>query len=302
MDIPFKKIAIIGLGLIGGSIGLAIKRFNKEIKLQGFAKSDSTLKTALSRGLVSEAHLDLSQIDRDTDLVILATPLSSFERIVTEISPILKDGCTITDTGSAKSKVINEIENILPEFIHFVPGHPIAGTEMSGPDAGFEDLFDNRWCVLTPSKRTNLDKLNDVKIFWENLGSMVEIMDPEYHDKVLAITSHIPHLIAYNIVGTANDLANISKKEVVKYSAGGFRDFTRIAASDPTMWRDVFLSNKKATLEILGRFTEELFDLQRAIRTENGDKLLNYFTHTRSIRRGIIEAVSYTHLTLPTKA
>ena len=236
MENPFKKIAIIGLGLIGGSIGLAVKRFSNEIHLQGFAKSDLTVKTALSRGLVSEAYLDLRQINRDIDLVILATPLSSFASIVKEISPNLKDGCVITDTGSAKSKVIIEIEDILPESIHFVPGHPIAGTEMSGPEAGFADLFDNRWCVLTPSKRTNLDKLNNVKAFWENLGAMVEIMDPEYHDKVLAITSHIPHLIAYNIVGTANDLANVNKKEVVKYSAGGFRDFTRIAASDPIMW------------------------------------------------------------------
>ncbi len=290
MDIPFKKIAIIGLGLIGGSIGLAIKRFNKEIKLQGFAKSDSTLKTALSRGLVSEAHLDLNKIDRDTDLVILATPLSSFERIVKEISPILKDGCTITDTGSAKSKVINEIENILPEFIHFVPGHPIAGTEMSGPDAGFEDLFDNRWCVLTPSKRTNLDKLNDVKIFWENLGSMVEIMDPEYHDKVLAITSHIPHLIAYNIVGTANDLANISKKEVVKYSAGGFRDFTRIAASDPIMWRDIFINNSSAVLEMLNYFSNDLDKLKSAIEDNNYEYLEDFFKKTRDVRKNIIEA------------
>ena len=258
MENPFKKIAIIGLGLIGGSIGLAVKRFSNEIHLQGFAKSDLTVKTALSRGLVSEAYLDLSQINRDIDLVILATPLSSFASIVKEISPNLKDGCVITDTGSAKSKVIIEIEDILPESIHFVPGHPIAGTEMSGPEAGFADLFDNRWCVLTPSERTNLDKLNDVKAFWENLGAMVEIMDPEYHDKVLAITSHIPHLIAYNIVGTANDLANVNKKEVVKYSAGGFRDFTRIAASDPIMWRDIFINNSDAVLEMLDYFSSDL--------------------------------------------
>ena len=290
MENPFKKIAIIGLGLIGGSIGLAVKRFSNEIHLQGFAKSDLTVKTALSRGLVSEAYLDLSQINRDIDLVILATPLSSFASIVKEISPNLKDGCVITDTGSAKSKVIIEIEDILPESIHFVPGHPIAGTEMSGPEAGFADLFDNRWCVLTPSKRTNLDKLNDVKAFWENLGAMVEIMDPEYHDKVLAITSHIPHLIAYNIVGTANDLANVNKKEVVKYSAGGFRDFTRIAASDPIMWRDIFINNSDAVLEMLDYFSSDLDKLKAAIEDNNYEYLENFFKKTRNVRKNIIEA------------
>lgn len=290
MENPFKKIAIIGLGLIGGSIGLAVKRFSKEIHLQGFAKSDLTVKTALSRGLVSEAYLDLSQINRDIDLVILATPLSSFASIVKEISPKLKDGCVITDTGSAKSKVIIEIEDILPESIHFVPGHPIAGTEMSGPEAGFADLFDNRWCVLTPSKRTNLDKLNDVKAFWENLGAMVEIMDPEYHDKVLAITSHIPHLIAYNIVGTANDLANVNKKEVVKYSAGGFRDFTRIAASDPIMWRDIFINNSDAVLEMLDYFSSDLDKLKAAIEDNDYEYLENFFKKTRNVRKNIIEA------------
>ena len=290
MEDPFKKIAIIGLGLIGGSIGLAAKRFSNKIHLQGFAKSDLTVKTALSRGLVSEAYLDLSQINRDIDLVILATPLSSFASIVKEISPYLKDGCVITDTGSAKSKVIIEIEDILPESIHFVPGHPIAGTEMSGPEAGFADLFDNRWCVLTPSKRTNLDKLNDVKAFWENLGAMVEIMDPEYHDKVLAITSHIPHLIAYNIVGTANDLANVNKKEVVKYSAGGFRDFTRIAASDPIMWRDIFINNSDAVLEMLDYFSNDLDKLKSAIEDNDYEYLENFFKKTRNVRKNIIEA------------
>ena len=290
MENPFKKIAIIGLGLIGGSIGLAVKRFSNEIHLQGFAKSDLTVKTALSRGLVSEAYLDLSQINRDIDLVILATPLSSFASIVREISPKLKDGCVITDTGSAKSKVIIEIEDILPESLHFVPGHPIAGTEMSGPEAGFADLFDNRWCVLTPSKRTNLDKLNDVKAFWENLGAMVEIMDPEYHDKVLAITSHIPHLIAYNIVGTANDLANVNKKEVVKYSAGGFRDFTRIAASDPIMWRDIFINNSDAVLEMLDYFSSDLDKLKAAIEDNDYEYLENFFKKTRNVRKNIIEA------------
>ena len=186
--------------------------------------------------------------------------------------------------------MIIEIEDILPESIHFVPGHPIAGTEMSGPEAGFADLFDNRWCVLTPSKRTNLDKLNDVKAFWENLGAMVEVMDPEYHDKVLAITSHIPHLIAYNIVGTANDLANVNKKEVVKYSAGGFRDFTRIAASDPIMWRDIFINNSDAVLEMLNYFSSDLDKLKAAIEDNDYEYLENFFKKTRNVRKNIIEA------------
>ena len=290
MDNPFKKISIIGLGLIGGSIGLAIRRYNKKIHIQGFAKSQLTLDVAASRGFVDETFLNLRQIDRDTDLVILASPLSTFKNIVKEILPLLKDDCVITDTGSAKCRVIDEIESILPENLHFIPGHPIAGTEMSGPESGFKELFDNRWCILTPSEKTNVNKLNEVKTFWENLGAMIEIMDPIYHDKVVAITSHIPHLIAFNIVGTANDLANINKKEVVKYSAGGFRDFTRIAASDPVMWRDIFVHNSEAVLEMLNYFSKDLDDLKLAIKEKNSEYLEDFFNKTRDVRKNIIEA------------
>ena len=290
MDNPFKKISIIGLGLIGGSIGLAIRRYNKKIHIQGFAKSQLTLDIAASRGFVDETFLNLRQIDRDTDLVILASPLSTFKNIVKEILPLLKDDCVITDTGSAKCRVIDEIESILPENLHFIPGHPIAGTEMSGPESGFKELFDNRWCILTPSEKTNVNKLNEVKTFWENLGAMIEIMDPIYHDKVVAITSHIPHLIAFNIVGTANDLANINKKEVVKYSAGGFRDFTRIAASDPVMWRDIFVHNSEAVLEMLNYFSKDLDDLKLAIKEKNSEYLEDFFNKTRDVRKNIIEA------------
>ena len=289
MDNPFKKISIIGLGLIGGSIGLATRRYDKKIHIQGFAKNQSTLDVATSRGFVDEAFLNLRQIDSDTDLVILASPLSTFKNIVEEILPFLKDDCVITDTGSAKCRVIAEIESILPDNLHFIPGHPIAGTEMSGPESGFEELFDNRWCILTPSKNTNVHKLNEIKIFWENLGAMIEIMDPIYHDKVLAITSHLPHLIAFTIVGTASDLEHDLKNDVIRFSASGFRDFTRIAASDPTMWRDVFLNNDEAVLEMLQRFTEDLAFLQKAINQREGDKLLNLFKRTGEIRRSIID-------------
>ena len=285
----FNKISIIGCGLIGSSILRAVEEKKLATKITAYDKSSKVI-DYLKKNFSVEICSNISDVVKDSDLVVIASPLSSYKEILLSIHTSLKENVILTDTGSAKSKVINEIENILPEFIHFVPGHPIAGTEMSGPDAGFEDLFDNRWCVLTPSKRTNLDKLNDVKIFWENLGSMVEIMDPEYHDKVLAITSHIPHLIAYNIVGTANDLANISKKEVVKYSAGGFRDFTRIAASDPIMWRDIFINNSSAVLEMLNYFSNDLDKLKSAIEDNNYEYLEDFFKKTRDVRKNIIEA------------
>jgi cyclohexadieny/prephenate dehydrogenase len=212
------------------------------------------------------------------------------EQVMLKIAPFLKTGATISDVGSVKRAVINAVEPHLPTDVKFVPAHPLAGTENSGPESGFASLFDNRWCLLTDHESADSNARNRLTTFWEGLGANVEFMDPDHHDLVLAVTSHAPHLIAYTMVGVADDLGKVTDSEVIKYSAAGFRDFTRIAASDPVMWRDVFLSNKEATLEILGRFTEELFDLQRAIRTENGDKLLNYFTHTRSVRRGIIEA------------
>ena len=286
----YKKIVIIGLGLIGGSIGLAINRYDKSIKRIGLARSQETLDMALERGLVDEVCNQANEILLDCDLVILATPLSSFKNIVKEILPYLKEGCVITDTGSSKIQVINEIEKLIPDHIDFVAGHPVAGTEMSGPDAGFAELFDNRWCILTPTEKTNKETLKDILNFWNNLGAMTEVMTAEHHDKVLAITSHIPHLLAFNIVGTANDLANVTEKEVVKYSAGGFRDFTRIAASDPIMWRDIFISNSDAVLEMLNYFSKDLDDLKAAIENNDSDFLEDFFNKTREVRKNIIEA------------
>ena len=290
MTESYKKIAIIGLGLIGGSIGLAVNRYDKSIKRIGIARTQDTLDKALERGLVDEVSNQFNEILLDCDLVILATPLSSFKSIIEEILPYLKEGCVITDTGSSKTHVINVIEELIPEHINFVAGHPVAGTEMSGPEAGFAELFDNRWCILTPTEKTNKETLKGVLNFWKNLGAMTEVMTAEHHDKVLAITSHIPHLLAFNIVGTANDLANVTEKEVVKYSAGGFRDFTRIAASDPIMWRDIFISNSSAVLEMLNYFSKDLDDLKTAIENNNSDFLEDFFNKTKEVRTNIIEA------------
>ena len=290
MTESYKKIAIIGLGLIGGSIGLAVNRYDKSIKRIGIARTQDTLDKALERGLVDEVSNQFNEILIDCDLVILATPLSSFKNIIEEILPYLKEGCVITDTGSSKTNVIKVIEELIPDHINFVAGHPVAGTEMSGPEAGFAELFDNRWCILTPTEKTNKETLEDVSNFWKNLGAMTEVMTAEHHDKVLAITSHIPHLLAFNIVGTANDLANVTEKEVVKYSAGGFRDFTRIAASDPIMWRDIFISNSSAVLEMLNYFSKDLDDLKTAIENNDSDFLEDFFNKTKEVRINIIEA------------
>ena len=241
MKSDFNNICIVGLGLIGGSVGLAIKKKKLLCKTIGYAKTKKTLTKATDRGLVDSTESTLSRAVEKADLVILATPLSTFKPLIQEMAPFLKRGCIITDTGSAKYLVIEELKDLIPYGVEFVPGHPIAGTEESGPDSGFPELFENRWCILTPTKNNSKDSIKAIKNFWELLGSKVEIMDALHHDKVLAITSHIPHLIAYNIVGTANDLANVTDLEVIKYSAGGFRDFTRIAASDPKMWSDCLL-------------------------------------------------------------
>ncbi|MBV45328.1 MAG: hypothetical protein CML87_05720 [Rhodobiaceae bacterium] len=290
MKHSIKKITIIGLGLIGGSIGLALKRAGNTAQLIGVARSQKTLDIALERNLVERVEIDIVKSVEDADLVILATPLSSFKKIILEVSHNLKPGCIVTDTGSSKLKVIEELSNVIPMGVSFIPGHPIAGTELSGPEAGFAELFDDRWCVLTPTEDTNKDALNSIRLFWEELGSKVEIMNPEHHDRVLAITSHIPHLIAYNIVGTANDLANVTNKEVVKYSAGGFRDFTRIAASDPKMWRDIFLYNDEAVLEMLSFFSKDLMKLKKAIEEKDSDLLQTFFENTREVRKNIIDA------------
>ena len=290
MNDTFEKVCIVGLGLIGGSIGLAIKRLNTSNQITGYARSNSTLERAIELGLVDSVKDNLKDAVNNSDLVILATPLSTFRELVEEMSPFLKKGCIITDTGSAKLTVIEDLKDILPNGVEFVPGHPIAGTEESGPDAGFAELFDNRWCILTPTEDNSSNAVDLVKDFWESIGSKVEIMDPMHHDKVLAITSHIPHLIAFNIVGTANNLANVTEKEVVKYSAGGFRDFTRIAASDPKMWSDIFTYNSDAVLEMLDLFSNDLAKLKAAVIKKDSDLLFSNFEKTREVRKNIIDA------------
>ena len=290
MNNTFEKVCIVGLGLIGGSIGLAIKRSNISNQITGYARSNSTLERAIELGLVDSVKNNLQDAVNNSDLVILATPLSTFRELVEEMSPFLKKDCIITDTGSAKLTVIEDLKDILPNGVEFVPGHPIAGTEESGPDAGFAELFDNRWCILTPTEDNSSNAVNLVKDFWESIGSKVEIMDPMHHDKVLAITSHIPHLIAFNIVGTANNLANVTEKEVVKYSAGGFRDFTRIAASDPKMWSDIFTYNSDAVLEMLDLFSNDLAKLKAAVIKKDSDLLFSNFEKTREVRKNIIDA------------
>ena len=290
MNSTFKKVCIIGLGLIGGSIGLAMKRSKISNQIIGFARSNSTLKRAIELGLVDKVKDNLEDAVNDCDLIILATPLSTFKKLVEEMSPFLKKDCIITDTGSAKLSVIEDLRGILPNNVEFIPGHPIAGTEESGPDAGFAELFDNRWCILTPTEENSSNAIDLIKEFWESVGSKVEIMDPLHHDKVLAITSHIPHLIAFNIVGTANNLANVTEKEVVKYSAGGFRDFTRIAASDPKMWSDIFTYNSEAVLEMLELFSNDLAKLKAAVIKKDSDLLFSNFEKTREVRKNIIDA------------
>ncbi|NJM35740.1 MAG: prephenate/arogenate dehydrogenase family protein [Rhodomicrobium sp.] len=286
----FGQVTLIGLGLIGSSLCHAIRRGGLAARITGAAKSEATLKTAERLKLCDAIFADPAEAAKGADLVILCTPVGSFGAIAKAIQPVLKPGAILSDAGSVKTAVVRDVAPFLPEGVHFIPGHPIAGTEHSGPESGFAELFDGRWCILTPPEGTGPEAVEKLKAFWEACGSMVEIMTPEHHDLVLAITSHVPHLIAYNIVGTASDLEKVTEKEVVKFSAGGFRDFTRIASSDPTMWRDVFLNNKEAVLEMLGRFVEDLTSMQRAIRWGDGDALFERFSRTRAIRRGIIEA------------
>ena len=290
MNQVYDRVALIGLGLIASSIFWASKRNVVSSYFTGFSRSKETRDTAKKIGLCDKVFDTVEEAVKDADLVILCVPVGAMEQVILEIAPFLKTGSTVSDVGSVKRAVMDAVEPHLPTDVKFVPAHPLAGTEHSGPESGFASLFDNRWCLLTDHGSADKEAQNKLTIFWKSLGANVEFMDADHHDLVLAVTSHAPHLIAYTMVGVADDLGKVTDSEVIKYSAAGFRDFTRIAASDPTMWRDVFLSNKEATLEILGRFTEELFDLQRAIRTGNGDKLLNYFSHTRSVRRGIIEA------------
>ncbi len=283
-------IALLGLGLIGSSLGHAFKQHGLASGIRGYARSRETREAALEIGCVDSIHESATAAVHDADVIFLNVPLSAVRPLVTEIMPALKSGAIITDVGSVKASVIDAIMPILREDVYFVPGHPIAGTEQSGPYAGFAELFEGRWCILTPSSETNLHAIEMVAGLWRAIGSDVEFMEPHHHDLVLAITSHLPHLIAYNIVGTAADLEADTRSEVIKYSASGFRDFTRIAASDPVMWRDIFVQNKDAVLEMLGRFTEDLTALQRAIRHEDGETLENMFRRTRAIRKSVIEA------------
>lgn len=286
----YDRVALIGLGLIAGSMGLAMKRGGLAGEIVGTARTPETRALAAELGLVDRVVETAVQAVHGADLVVMAAPVGAMGAIAAEIAPHLKPGATLSDVGSVKGAVFAAVEPHLPDGVHFIPGHPLAGTEHSGPRSGFAELFDNRWCILVPRAGTDAAALDRLRTFWEAMGAHVDLMDADHHDLVLAVTSHAPHLIAYTMVGVADHLRRVTDSEVIKYSAAGFRDFTRIAASDPTMWRDVFLTNKDATLEILGRFTEELFALQRAIRSGDGDLLFDYFSRTRAIRRGIIDA------------
>ncbi len=285
----YEKVALIGLGLIAGSMAHAMREGGLAGRITGYARSAETRDTARQIGLC-EVCDSAAEAVAGADLVVLAVPVGAMADVMAQIAPHLAPGATITDVGSVKQSVIDAVAPHLPQGVHFIPGHPLAGTEHSGPRAGFASLFRNRWWLLTPLPDTDPEALARLDRLITAMGAKTDRMDAPHHDLVLAVTSHAPHLIAYTMVGVADHLRRVSGEEVIQYSAAGFRDFTRIAASDPTMWRDVFLHNKEATLDILGRFTEELFVLQRAIRMGDGQQLHDYFTRTRAIRRGIIEA------------
>ncbi|MEQ8498061.1 MAG: prephenate/arogenate dehydrogenase family protein [Sneathiellaceae bacterium] len=283
-------LALIGVGLIGSSLARAARAYGAAAQVSGYDMNPGHLARAVELGLLDRAADSAAEAVADADLVILCTPLGSYAALGAAIAGALKPGAVVSDVGSSKGSVLRDLGPVLPAGVTLVPAHPVAGTEQSGPDAGFATLFRDRWCILTPPEGAAPSAVALVEAFWAALGSKVERMDAQHHDLVLAITSHVPHLIAYNIVATADDLESVTKSEVIKYSAGGFRDFTRIAASDPVMWRDVCLNNREAVLEMLARFTEDLTALQRAIRWGEGDRLLELFTRTRAIRRQIIDA------------
>jgi cyclohexadieny/prephenate dehydrogenase len=285
----FQKIALIGFGLIGGSIARAARAQGLAGEIVTTARSARTRARVVELGIVDRVVDSNAEAAKDADLVILCIPVGVCGPVAQEIAGHLKPGAIVSDVGSVKGAVVREMAPHLPEGVHFVPAHPVAGTEHSGPDSGFAELFINRWCILTPPEGTDPKAVERLRAFWAGLGARVEIMTPDHHDLVLAITSHLPHLIAYTIVGTADELEGVTQSEVLKFSAGGFRDFTRIAASDPVMWRDVFLANKDAVLEMLGTFNEDLSKLTRAIRRGDGEALFEHFTRTRAIRRGIVE-------------
>jgi cyclohexadieny/prephenate dehydrogenase len=289
MSFPrFEKLALIGIGLIGGSIALAARRAGLAKQIVAATRRTETAETASRLELVDHCGTDLALACEGADLVIVCTPVGACGEVARTIAPKLARGCILSDVGSVKQAVIEAMRPHVPEGVHFVPAHPVAGTENSGPEAAFSELFDGRWTILTPLPGADAAAVDKLDSFWKGLGSLTERLDPADHDRILAITSHLPHLIAYTIVGTADDLAGHLNSEVLRFAAGGFRDFTRIAASDPTMWRDVFLNNREAVLEVLARFQEDLFYLQRAIRWGEGDKLFELFSRTREIRRALI--------------
>ena len=285
----FNHIALVGLGLIASSIALNLKSKKNRIKITGYSRTKKTRDEARKINFCTVCD-NYEDCIKEANLVILCVPVGAMGDTMEKIAPYLSKSAIVTDVGSVKESVILEVQKKLPKGVFFVPAHPLAGTENSGPSAGFASLFENRWCILTPSKNVPIEIIKKVKFFWEQLGSNVVEMDAKHHDLVLSVTSHAPHLIAFTMVGVADEFSKVTNSEVINYSAAGFRDFTRLAASDPIMWRDVFLNNKDAALEILGRFTEELFTLQKAIRKKDGEYLLKYFERTRKIRRSIISA------------
>lgn len=288
-DAVVERLALIGAGLIGSSIARAARDFNAARSIAIYDAAPDVRARVREIGIADVVEDDIADAVKTADLVIICTPVGVCGEVAKQIAPHLKPGAIISDVGSVKGAVVAQVGPHLPAQVHFVPAHPIAGTEFSGPDAGFATLFCNRWCILTPPANADADAVARLDAFWTRIGAKVERMSPAHHDKVLALTSHLPHLIAYNIVGTADDFGEQTRSEVIKFSASGFRDFTRIASSDPIMWRDIFLNNREAVLEMLGRFNEDLSALQKMIRLNDGDALFEFFTRTRAIRRSIIE-------------
>jgi len=286
----FKKVCIIGCGLIGSSLARAIKKHNLSEKIVSSNRSDIVNKKVLELKIVDNSSSDTQKMVNDSDLIIIATPLSSYENVILKIKNSLKNGMILTDVGSVKERVISLVEKAIPKDVSWIPSHPIAGTEESGPEAGFSELFKNRWCILTPSKKAKEKDINTLKSFWKKIGSKVDIMDAKQHDYILSITSHIPHLMAYNIVNTSINIQEEKQFAIIKYSAGGLRDFTRIAASNPIMWRDIFIQNKINTLKDIEKFIVNLEDLKNAIENEDGKKLEEIFLKTKKIRKEIIKA------------
>ena len=286
----FNKVCIIGCGLIGSSIARSIKKNNLSRKVVSSNRSNNTNKKIIKLNIVDEASSDTKKIVKGSDLIIIATPLSSYENVILKIKNSLKNGTILTDVGSVKERVISLVEKAIPKDVSWIPSHPIAGTEESGPEAGFSELFKNRWCILTPSKKAKEKDINTLKSFWKKIGSKVDIMNAKQHDYILSITSHIPHLVAYNIVNTSMNIQKEKQSAIIKYSAGGLRDFTRIAASNPIMWRDIFIQNKKNTLKELERFIANLEDLKNAIENDDGKKLEEIFIKTKKIRKEIVRA------------